>query len=59
MGPEVGISNVVIKMDWGYTCSEELNTMLAISMLVPPITLWSLLSLPLIIPRLGVDTGCF
>ena len=59
MGPEVGISSVVIKMDWGCTCSEELNTMLAISMLVPPITLWSLLSLPLIIPRLGVDTGCF
>ena len=50
MGPEVGLSDVVIKMDCGYTCSEELNTMLVIAMLVPPISQWSLLSLPLIIP---------
>ena len=50
MRPEVGLSDVVIKMDCGYTCSEELNTMLVTVMLVPPISLWSLLSLPLIIP---------
>ena len=50
MDPEVGLSDVVIKMDCGYTCSEELNTMLVTVMLVPPISLWSLLSLPLIIP---------
>ena len=39
MGPEVGLYDVVIKMDCGYTCSEELNTMLVIAMLVPPISL--------------------
>ena len=50
VGPEVGLSDVVIKRDYGYTCSEELNTMLVIAMSVPPISLWSLLSLPLIIP---------
>ena len=51
MGPEVGLSDVLTKTDCGYTCSEELNIMLAIAMLVSPISLWSLLSLPLIIPR--------
>ena len=50
MGPEVGLSDVVIKMDCGYTCSEELNIMLVIAMLVPLISLWSHLSLPLVIP---------
>ena len=50
MRPEVGLSDVVIKMDSGYTCSEELNTMLVIAMLVPLISLWSHLSLPLVIP---------
>ena len=49
--PEVGLSNVALKVDRGYTCSEELNNMLAIAMLVPPISLWSLLSLASTIPE--------
>ena len=31
MFPEVTVSNVVIKVDCGYTCPEELNTMLVIA----------------------------
>ena len=50
MGPEIGLSDVVMKMDCEYKCSEELNTMLMIAMLVPPISFLSLLSLLLIIP---------
>ena len=56
MCPEVGFSDVIIKMDCGYTCSEELNTMLVIAMLVLLISLWSPLSLasiPGVLGRMG------
>ena len=39
MCPEVGLSDVEIKVNCGYTYSEGLNTMLVIAMLVPPILL--------------------
>ena len=37
MCPGLGFSDVAIKVDCGYTCSEELNTKLVIAILVPPI----------------------
>ena len=39
MCPEVGLSDVEIKVNCGYTYSEVLNTMLVIAMLVAPISL--------------------
>ena len=38
MFPEVGLSAVAIKVNCGYKCSDELNTMLMIPIFVPPIS---------------------
>ena len=55
MFPEVGLSDVAIKVNCGYKCSDELNTMLMIPIFVPPISFWSLLYLASTIP--GVLEG--
>ena len=57
MCPEVDPFDVAIKVDCGYTCSEELNMMLVITVLVPPISLWSFLSFVLTITGVLVWIG--